>query len=99
MTAEELKQGVIDTFVRVADRLGVPCVILAIILFFGREAAVAIHRTVIEPIVQNHIQFLDTTSETLKEIGQVQRQQADALQELSRGQKDLHETVVNAVRN
>jgi len=99
VTAKELKQGVIDTLIRVADRLGVPCAILALILFFGREAAVAIHATVLEPIVESHIQFLDTTSETLKEIGQVQRQQADALQELSRGQKDLHETVVNAVRN
>jgi hypothetical protein len=32
MTAEELKQGTIDTLLRIADRFGVPCVILAVVL-------------------------------------------------------------------
>jgi hypothetical protein len=93
MTAEEIKQGLLDTFLRVADRFGVPCVILAIVMYFGREAAIAMHKTVMQPIVQGHLEFLDTTAETLKEIGQVQRQQATALQELSGGQKELHATV------
>lgn len=93
MTAEELKQGLLDTFLRVADRFGVPCAILAIVMYFGREAAIAMHRTVMEPIVQGHLEFLDTTAETLKEIGQVQRQQATALQELAHGQRELHEAI------
>lgn len=93
MTAEEIKQGVLDTFLRIADRFGVPCVILAVVMFFGREAAIAIHGTVVEPMVKSHVEFLDTTAETLKEIGQVQRQQAMTLQELSHSQRELHQFV------
>jgi hypothetical protein len=68
VTAEEIKQGVLDTFLRIADRFGVPCVILAVVMFFGREAAIALHGTVVEPMVKSHVEFLDTTAETLKEI-------------------------------
>ena len=93
MTAEEIKQGVLDTFLRIADRFGVPCVILAVVMFFGREAAIALHGTVVEPMVKSHVEFLDTTAETLKEIGQVQRQQAMTLQELSHSQRELHQFV------
>jgi len=93
VTTEEIKQSVLDTFLRIADRFGVPCVILAIVMFFGREAAIALHGTVVEPMVKSHVEFLDTTAETLKEIGQVQRQQAETLQELSHGQRELHQVV------
>lgn len=93
MTAEEFKQGALDTFLRIADRFGVPCVILAVVMYFGREAAVAVHNTVVEPMVQSHVEFLDTTAETLKEIGDVQRQQAETLAELSHGQSELRMVV------
>jgi hypothetical protein len=97
VTAEEIKQSVLDTFLRIADRFGVPCVILAVVMFFGREAAIALHGTVVEPMVKSHVEFLDATAETLKEIGQVQRQQTATLQELAAGQRDLHE-IVKAMR-
>lgn len=93
MTAQEIRDGLLDAFIRVADRFGVPCVILAVVLYFGREAAIAIHSTVLQPVVKSHVQFLDTTSETLKEIGQVQQQQAVTLQELSHGQRELRTVV------
>lgn len=93
MTAEEFKQGALDTFLRIADRFGVPCVILAVVMYFGREAAVAVHATVVQPMVKSHVEFLDTTAETLKEIGDVQRQQADTLSELSHGQRELRTVV------
>lgn len=93
MTADELKQGVLDTFIRIADRFGVPCVILAVVMYFGREAAIALHGTVMQPVVKSHVEFLETTSETLREIGQVQRQQADTLTELSHGQNELRVVV------
>jgi hypothetical protein len=93
VTAEEIKQSVLDTFLRIADRFGVPCVILAVVMFFGREAAIALHGTVVEPMVKSHVEFLDATAETLKEIGQVQRQQAMTLQELSHSQRELHQFV------
>lgn len=93
MTAEEFRQGALDTFLRIADRFGVPCVILAIVMYFGREAAIALHGTVLEPVVKSHVEFLDTTAETLREIGQVQNRQADTLQELAHGQRELREQV------
>lgn len=99
MTAEELKAGAVDTLLRIADRFGVPCVILAVVMYFGREAAIAVHGTVVEPVVKSHVEFLDTTSETLKEIGQVQRQQATTLQELSHGQNELKFIVKSIVED
>jgi hypothetical protein len=90
MTAEELKQGVLDTFLRIADRFGVPCVLLAVILYFGREAAIAVHGTVVQPMVKSHVEFLESTSETLKGIGHTQQQQAVTLTELAHGQRELH---------
>jgi len=93
MTADEIKQGVLDTFFKMADRFGVPCVILAVVLYFGREAAVALHGTVVEPMVQSHMEYLESTASTLKEIGETQKQQAETLDELYRGQTDLHKVV------
>jgi hypothetical protein len=93
MTAEELKQGILDTFFRIADRFGVPVVILAVVLYFGREAAIALHHTVLEPVVKNHVQFLETTSETLHEIGKTQERQAETLQEIAAGQQQIKEVI------
>lgn len=93
MTADEIKQGVLDTFFKMADRFGVPCVVLAVVLYFGREAAIALHGTVVEPMVQSHMEYLESTASTLKEIGETQKQQAETLDELYRGQTDLHKVV------
>jgi hypothetical protein len=86
MTGEELKQGVLDTFLRIADRFGVPCVILAVILYFGREAAIALHDSVVEPVVQSHVEFLESTKETMAK-------QADTLQELAKGQQEIQQVL------
>lgn len=93
MTAKEIQQGMLDAMLRIGERFGVPCVILAVLLYFGREAAIAIHGTVLEPVVKSHVEFLETTSETLREISDVQRQQAQALGELSKGQGELRAVV------
>jgi hypothetical protein len=86
MTAEELKQGTIDTLLRIADRFGVPCVILAVVLYFGREAAIALHDSVVEPVVQSHVEFLESTKETMAK-------QADTLQELAKGQQEIQQVL------
>jgi hypothetical protein len=91
MTAEELKQGVLDTFLRIADRFGVPCVILAVILYFGREAAIALHDSVVEPVVQSHVEFLESTKETMAK-------QADTLQELARGQQEIQQVLARPAK-
>ena len=38
MTSQEIRAGLLDAFFKIADRFGVPCVILAFVLYFGREA-------------------------------------------------------------
>lgn len=92
MTGEELKQGVLDTFLRIADRFGVPCVILAVVLYFGREAAIALHSTVVEPVVQSHVEFLESTKETM-------HQQAQTLQELAAGQREIQQVLARPANN
>jgi len=86
MTTDELKQGVLDTFMRIADRFGVPCVILAVLLYFGREAAIAIHGSIVEPVVKSHVEFLESTKETM-------HQQAKTLQELAKGQQEIQQVL------
>lgn len=93
MTAEELKAGLVDTLLKIADRFGVPCVILAVVIWFGREAAVTIHSTLVKPVVESHIEFLDATRETLSEIGATQERQAQTLQEIAQGQRQVQETL------
>ena len=91
MTTDEIKAGFVDTLLKIADRFGVPCVILAVVIWFGREAAIALHASLIKPVVESHIEFLDTTRETLTEIGRTQEKQADTLEEMARGQRDISE--------
>ena len=93
MTADELKAGALDTLLRIAERFGVPVVLLAVVIWMGREAAITLHGTLVRPVVESHVQFLEQTSETLKEISSVQGQQAATLEELAHGQRELRERV------
>jgi hypothetical protein len=93
MTADELKQGVLDSMLRIAERFGVPVVLLAVIIWLGREAAITLHVSFVEPVVKSHVEFLETTSETLREIGRTQEKQAETLEELAHGQRELTDRV------
>jgi hypothetical protein len=77
----------------VAERFGVPVVLLAVLVWFLRDAAVTLHGTVLVPIVQSHTEFLDSTRQTLEEIGTTQQQQARTLQELAVGQREIQQAV------
>lgn len=79
---------------RVAERFGVPLVLLAILIWFLRDAAVTLHGTVVVPIVKSHTEFLDSTRETLDEIGKTQFKQAETLQEIAAGQQEIKQAVV-----
>ena len=46
-------------WIRVAERFGLPTLILAVVTFFAREVAVALHTDVIVPVVQSHTKFLE----------------------------------------
>jgi len=89
MTDEPKSAGTYEFFLGIADRFGVPCLILAAVLWMIRDAGLALHATVLVPVVQSHTKFLDATQETLKEIGKAQDKQADTLQELATGQREI----------
>lgn len=82
------RKNIIDTALRLAERLGVPCLLLAVIIWCGREAAISLSQTVLEPIVTSHVEFLDATRETMREIGHT-------LQEIAVGQNDIKQAVLN----
>jgi len=90
---EETRQTIVDTALRVGERFGVPVLILGVLLWFVYGAAGTIQRTVVEPVVAGHVEFLRSTSKTLEEIGTVQQQQADTLQEIAAGQRELQHAI------
>jgi cell shape-determining protein MreC len=98
MTADELKQGVLDSMLRIAERFGVPVVLLAVIIWLGRETAITLHGSFVEPVVKSHVEFLETTSETLKEIGRTQERQAETLEELAHGQREIQQVLARPAR-
>lgn len=83
----------VDNAIRIAERLGIPVLILAAILWVSREAATSVHNSVIVPIVKSHTEFLESTSSTLHEIGETQSQQAETLRGLADGQREIHQTL------
>lgn len=90
---EKPSTGVMDGAYRFAERFGVPVVLLAVLIWFLRDAAVVLHGTVLVPVVQSHTEFLKQTSETLNELGATQQQQAKTLQELAVGQREIQQAV------
>jgi hypothetical protein len=89
MTDSEKQVGTLDFFLRLAERFGVPVLILVAVLWMARDVAVSVHSTVVVPVVTAHTKFLETTQETLKEIGHTQEQQAETMQELANGQREI----------
>ena len=87
-------ESFIEAAFRVAERFGVPLVLLAIVLWFARDAAVTLHGTVLVPIVKSHTEFLDSTRETLDEIGKTQMKQAETLQAIAADQHEIKAAVV-----
>jgi hypothetical protein len=83
----------LDAIGRIAERFGVPVVLLAVLVWFLRDAAVTLHSTVLVPVVKSHTEFLDSTRKTLEEIGSTQEQQAKTLQEIAVGQREIQQAV------
>jgi flagellar hook-basal body complex protein FliE len=91
-------QAVSDAALRIAERFGVPCVILAAMLWMTREAATSLHNSVVVPMVKSHTEFLDSTRVTLQQISQTQDKQADTLEELAKGQDEIRHAVIKATQ-
>lgn len=84
MTHEEVR----TTLLSVAERFGVPCVILAVFIWLAREAAVSLNQTVVVPIVESHTEFLDKMAST-------QERQAETLEEIASGQNEIRRVLVS----
>lgn len=91
--SDESPSSIAEVALRVAERFGLPVVLLAVVLWLIRDAAVSLHGTVVIPIVKSHTEFLQATQETLGEIGLSQMQQARTMQELAAGQREIQQAV------
>lgn len=85
----------VDRMIKVGERFGVPVMLLIVVLFFAREACISIHGTLLVPIVKSHVEFLESTSQTLHEIDQTQQQQATILGEISIGQRAIQSALLH----
>ena len=94
---EESKAALADSLLKVGTHLGVPVLILAAFLWMAREAGFAMYSGAVIPIVEAHTRFLESTESTLKEIGTTQKQQAETMQEIVVGQRELA-TIIEAHR-
>ncbi len=83
----------IEIVLRTAREFGVPFIVLAVLLWLLREAAHAMHRTVVIPVVEAHSTFLRQTTATLEGLGRTQEQQADTLRELAAGQREIQSAI------
>ena len=94
---DESKAVWADSLLKVGTQLGVPVLILAAFLWMAREAGFAMYSGAVIPIVEAHTRFLESTESTLKEIGSTQRQQAETMQEIVVGQREIA-TIIEAHR-
>ena len=83
----------IEIVLRSAREFGFPILVLAVLLWLLREAAHAMHRTVVIPVVDAHSTFLKQTTATLEGLGRTQEQQADTLRELAAGQREIQSAI------
>ena len=94
---DESKAALADSLLKVGTQLGVPVLILAAFLWMAREAGFAMYSGAVVPIVEAHARFLESTESTLKEIGTTQKQQAETMQEIVIGQREIA-TMIEAHR-
>jgi hypothetical protein len=75
------------------NTIGIPAGVLAVILWMFWQASATLHETVVVPIVESHTEYLHQTSATLRSLGETQCRQAETLQEIAAGQRDIHEAI------
>jgi thiaminase len=75
-------ESVGEMFLRFGERFGIPVVLLAIFLWMGREAAISVHRTVVEPVVTSHTKFIDTICDEERAQTRAMEKQAQAFGDL-----------------
>lgn len=93
---EEQTVSMLEFGLRVAKEFGLPVVLLGIVIYLFREAAVTVHGTVLVPVVESHTRFINATQDTLREISSTQERQAETLQEIAIGQREIQQAVTRA---
>lgn len=83
----------IDVGIRLLREFGFPCFVLCVVGWWVHMAAIAIHNTVVVPVISSHSEFLSATSETLKTLGETQERQAEALHDLAEGQREIQQVI------
>lgn len=86
----------LDAAIKIAREFGVPCIILACLIWMIRDASISLHGSVVVPIVQSHTEFLDSTRDTLSEISKTQSQQAQTLKEMAISQTEIKHAVLQS---
>lgn len=94
MADEQTATSAYEFFLRLAERFGVPVLILAAVLWMIRDAAVTVNATLLQPVVSSHTRFLEATQDTLKELSKTQDKQAETLSELATGQRDIRQIIL-----
>lgn len=79
----------IDVGIRVAREFGFPIIVLLLVMWAFRESAVALHETVLVPVVESHTEFIRDTTATLRSLGDTQERQAGVLEDLAQGQREV----------
>lgn len=87
------RAAILDSILKFGTQLGVPVLVLLALLWMAREAGVALYSTAVVPIVEAHTEFLNSTQNTLKEIGVSQTRQAETMREIVAGQKEIAEMI------
>lgn len=82
-------RDIVDVGIRLLREFGFPCFVLSVLGWWGQLAAVSLHETVLVPVVESHTTFLRATADTLKTLGDAQSRQADTLEEIAAGQRDI----------
>lgn len=86
----------LELCLRIAKEFGLPVLLLGLVIYLFREAAVTVHSTVLVPVVASHTKFLESTQETLREISTTQSRQADTLEELAAGQREIQHRITGS---
>lgn len=83
----------VDVGIRLLREFGFPIFVLCVLGYWGQIAAVALHETLLIPVVESHTTFLKATSDTLATLSKAQERQADTLDELAAGQRELQHAI------
>lgn len=88
----------VDVGIKLLREFGFPCLVLVVIGWWGQLAAVALHETVLVPVVESHTTFLKATSDTLSTLSKAQERQAETLEELAAGQMEIQRAISAGTR-